>query len=100
MIMVYLHSQKTDQKRFSPIGTTMTRRDGICYTSAHGAPIAATHIMRFDLQDVALRTLILVAGGLAALLLALKGQGAALPALAVGGTLGACVMARFGPGES
>jgi hypothetical protein len=32
--------------------------------------------MRFDLQDVALRTLILVAGGLAALLLALKGQGA------------------------
>jgi hypothetical protein len=56
--------------------------------------------MRFDLQDVALRTLILVAGGLAALLLVLKGQGAALPALAVGGTLGACVMARFGPGES
>jgi len=59
-----------------------------------------THIMRFDLQDVALRTLILVAGGLAALLLALKGQGQALPALAVGGTLGACVMARFGPRES
>lgn len=71
-----------------------------CYTSPCGAPIAATHIMRFDLQDVALRTLILIAGGLAALLLALKGQGAALPALAVGGTLGACVMARFGPGES
>jgi hypothetical protein len=55
--------------------------------------------MRFDPQDVALRTLILVAGGLAAVLLALKGQGQALPALAVGGTLGACVMARFGPSE-
>jgi hypothetical protein len=57
------------------------------------------HIMRFDLQDVALRTLILVAGGLAAVLLTLKGQGQALPALAIGGTLGACVMARFGPSE-
>ena len=56
--------------------------------------------MRFDLQDVALRTLILIAGGIAALLLALKGQGQALPALAIGGTLGACMMARFGPGES
>jgi hypothetical protein len=55
--------------------------------------------MRFDLQDVALRTLIVVAGGLAAVLLVLKGQGQALPALAVGGTLGACVMARFGPTE-
>jgi hypothetical protein len=55
--------------------------------------------MRFDLQDVALRTLILVAGGLAAVLLALQGHGQALPALAVGGTLGACVMARFGPSE-
>ncbi|SRR5258708_5360973 len=64
-----------------------------------GASNRRVHIMRFDLKDVALRTLILVAGGLAALLLALKGQGQALPALAVGGTLGACVMARFGPGE-
>jgi len=55
--------------------------------------------MRFDLRDVALRALILIAGGLAAVLLALKGQGQAIPALAVGGTVGACVMARFGPGE-
>jgi hypothetical protein len=55
--------------------------------------------MRFDLQDVALRTLILVAGGMAALLLALKGQGPTLPALAIGGTVGACLMARFGPSE-
>ena len=49
--------------------------------------------------DLALRTLIVLAGGVAALLLALKGQGQALPALAVGGTLGACMMARFGPSE-
>jgi hypothetical protein len=55
--------------------------------------------MRFDFQDLALRTLILVAGGLAAVLLALKGQGQVLPALAVGGTLGAFMMARFGPSE-
>lgn len=51
---------------------------------------------RFDLQDLALRALIVVAGGLAAALLALKGQGTALPALALGATLGACAMARFG----
>ena len=55
--------------------------------------------MRFDLRDVALRTLILIAGGVAAVLLALKGQGQTLPALAIGGTLGACMMARFGPAE-
>ena len=55
--------------------------------------------MRYDLRDVALRTLIFIAGTLAAVLLALKGQGQALPALAIGGTLGACVMARFGPTE-
>lgn len=41
--------------------------------------------------DFALRALILVAGALAAVILALKGQGAALPALAAGGILGACV---------
>jgi hypothetical protein len=64
---------------------------------AAARPIVATHIMKLDLQDIALRTLILVAGGLAALVLALKGQGQALPALAVGGTLGAFMMARFGP---
>jgi hypothetical protein len=54
---------------------------------------------QFDLQDLALRTLIVLAGGLAAVVLALKGQAQALPALALGGTLGACVMARFGPTE-
>ena len=49
--------------------------------------------------DHALRALIVLAGGLAAVLLAIKGQGEALPALAAGGTLGAFMMARFGPSE-
>jgi hypothetical protein len=52
---------------------------------------------RFALQDLALRTLIVVAGVLAAAVLTLKGHGESLPALALGGTLGACAMARFGP---
>ena len=54
--------------------------------------------MKFN-QDFALRALIVFAGGIAAVVLALKGQGQALPALAVGGTLGAFMMARFGPSE-
>jgi hypothetical protein len=54
--------------------------------------------MHFNI-DFALRTLIVLAGGLAALVLSLKGQGQALPALAVGGTLGAYMMARFGPSQ-
>ena len=53
----------------------------------------------FDLQDFALRFLIVVAGGVAAALLALKGQAQSLPALAVGGTLGAFLM-RVGTGEN
>jgi hypothetical protein len=53
----------------------------------------------FDLRDLALRSLILVAGGISAVLFVMKGQGQALPALALGGTLGACMMARFGPAE-
>ena len=58
-----------------------------------------TNMNKFDLQDFALRALILVAGGLAAALLALKGQGQSLPALAVGGMLGAFVM-RAGTSEN
>ncbi|HEY2323860.1 MAG TPA: hypothetical protein VGJ82_13470 [Thermoanaerobaculia bacterium] len=54
---------------------------------------------KFDLRDFALRALILVAGGVAAALLALKGQGQSLPALAVGGMLGAFLM-RTGTSES
>ena len=45
--------------------------------------------MKYDSRDLAIRTLFLTAGGLAALLLALKGYGAALPAVAFGGALGA-----------
>lgn len=63
------------------------------------SPQSSSHRpMKLD-QDLALRALILVAGSLAAVLLMLKGQGQALPALAAGGTLGAFMMARFGPSE-
>jgi hypothetical protein len=55
--------------------------------------------MKHDLQDYALRALILVAGGLAALLLTLKGQGQALPAVAVGGALGAFFVSRVQPSQ-
>jgi hypothetical protein len=50
--------------------------------------------MKLDLTDYALRVLILVAGGVAALLLALKGHGQAIPAVAVGGALGAFFASR------
>ena len=53
----------------------------------------------FSLQDLALRTLIVLAGGIAAALFILKGQGEALPALALGATIGTFAMARFGPDE-
>jgi hypothetical protein len=52
---------------------------------------------RFDFHDFALRTLLVLAGAVAAVLFVLKGQAAALPGLALGGILGACAMARFGP---
>jgi hypothetical protein len=48
--------------------------------------------------DFALRTLIVLAGALAATLLVLKGQAIALPALAVGGMLGAFAV-RAGTSE-
>jgi len=50
-------------------------------------------------QDIALRALIVLAGGVAAALFILKGQAEALPALAVGATLGTVAMSRFGPSE-
>lgn len=50
--------------------------------------------MKHDYRDFALRALFLTAGGLAALLLSMKGYGAALPAVAVGGALGAFFAAR------
>ena len=50
--------------------------------------------MKHDYRDLALRVLILVAGGLAATVLALKGYGEALPAVAVGGAVGAFFASR------
>ena len=41
-----------------------------------------------DLQDLALRTLIIIAGVLSAVLMVMKGQAHALPALAIGAMLG------------
>ena len=55
--------------------------------------------MKHDYRDFAIRSLILVAGGLAATLLALKGYGTALPAVALGGALGAFFAARLQPTE-
>jgi hypothetical protein len=55
--------------------------------------------MKHDYRDFALRALILLAGGLAALLLAREGYGPALPAVAAGGALGAFVAARFQTSE-
>jgi hypothetical protein len=51
-------------------------------------------IMTHDYRDFALRALILVAGLLSAVLLTMKGQGEALPAVAIGGALGAFVATR------
>lgn len=46
----------------------------------------------FDLQGLALRSLIVVAGALSAVLMAMNGHAQALPALAIGATLGAMMM--------
>ena len=53
-----------------------------------------TTIMNHDSRDFALRALILVAGVLSAILLAMKGHGEALPAVAIGGALGAFFATR------
>lgn len=55
--------------------------------------------MKLDSRDYALRALFLTAGGLAAVLLAMKGYGAALPAVALGGALGAFFATRVQPSE-
>lgn len=54
---------------------------------------------KLDPKDVALRVLIIAAGSVAAVLLVLKGQAQAVPALAAGATLGAVMMGRFGATE-
>lgn len=50
--------------------------------------------MNLDFRDFALRGLFLLAGGIAAILLAREGYGQALPAVAVGGALGAFFASR------
>jgi len=52
---------------------------------------------RTNWQDVAIRAAILLSGAVAAILFVMKGEGDALPALAVGSMLGACLV---GAGES
>jgi hypothetical protein len=51
--------------------------------------------MSHDLKDIALRVLIVIAGILAAVLLTMKGFGQALPAVAIGGALGAALASRM-----
>lgn len=51
---------------------------------------------RLDVRDYALRALIVLSGGVAAVLLTLKGQAQALPALAAGAAMGVVLMTRFG----
>jgi hypothetical protein len=51
--------------------------------------------LRCDWQDVLTRCLILVAGTVAGVLLVMHGELAALPGLALGGTLGACFVTRL-----
>ena len=53
--------------------------------------------MRYDLLDFALRGLFVLAGVVAATLLALKGYGEALPAVAIGGAAGAFFASRAQP---
>ena len=52
---------------------------------------------QYNLQDLALRAAILVSGAVEAALFVMQGDGHALPALAVGSMLGACLV---GVGES
>ena len=56
--------------------------------------------MKYDYRDFALRAVFLSAGGVAALLLALKGYGTALPAVALGGALGAFIVSRGDVGRA
>jgi len=59
--------------------------------------VQASAMKNLEFQDFALRALVVVAGAVAAALFILKGQASALPALALGATLGVCAMMRYGP---
>lgn len=71
------------------------RHETLCYNNHRRRPNVGPHMNHLGFQDVALRVLILLAGGIAAWLLALKGEAQALPALAIGAALGGVVMTRF-----
>lgn len=49
-----------------------------------------------DWQDLAIRAVMVMAGVVAAALLVLKGQAQAIPALAVGATVGTFAVSRLG----
>lgn len=51
----------------------------------------------YDWQDVATRALFVLAGVIAGVLLAMNGEFAALPGLALGGLLGALLISRVAP---
>jgi len=59
---------------------------------------ASNGVFIMNFQDLALRALILIAGAISAVLLMLKGQAQAVPALAIGATLGVFAM-RVGATE-
>ena len=70
-----------------------------CYNPALRLSKPQVPYMKYDYRDYALRVLFLAAGGVAAVVLALKGHGEALPGVALGGALGAFFAARVGPRE-
>ena len=51
--------------------------------------------MKLDLHDIAIRLLFVLSGVVAAVILTMKGYGVALPALAIGGTIGAFAVSRL-----
>ena len=59
---------------------------------------ASNGAFNMNFQDIALRSLIILAGAISAVLLMLKGQAQAAPALAIGATLGVFAM-RVGATE-
>jgi len=78
--------------------TALGEQENLSYT--HSAIVqVAPQRMKLDLQALTLKALILVAGTLAAVLLAMKGQTQALPGLAIGSTLGVILAGRFGTSE-
>jgi hypothetical protein len=70
-----------------------------CSTSERRRVQGRTVPMNLDLRDYALRGLILLAGGLSALLLTMQGHGLALPAVAIGGALGALCASKLQSAE-